>query len=80
MPSRSHRANTVLVGFARALAYEEKEDYERAMDDSSVALKLTPNEADALFLRSLGRTRKGDKAGAEADMAEAKRINPNIGK
>jgi len=70
--------NVGIAFFNRALAYENKEDFERAIADFSEAIRLDPNDADALFYRSLDKGRKGDKAGADADMAAAKRINPNI--
>ena len=73
------KENVAIAFYNRALAYENKEDYERAIDDYSEAIRLNPNDADAYFYRSLDRKRKGDNAGAEADMAAAKRINPNIG-
>jgi tetratricopeptide (TPR) repeat protein len=73
------KENVAIAFYNRALAYENKEDYERAIADYSEAIRLNPNDADAYFYRSLDRKRKGDNAGAEADMAAAKRINPNIG-
>jgi len=77
--SAEAKENVAIAFYNRALAYENKEDYERAIADYSEAIRLDPNDADALFYRSLDKGRKGDKAGAEADMAAAKRINPNIG-
>jgi Tetratricopeptide repeat. len=73
------KENVAIAFYNRALAYENKEDYERAIADYSEAIRLNPNDADAYFYRSLDRKRKGDNAGAETDMAAAKRINPNIG-
>ena len=73
------KENVAIAFYNRALAYENKEDYDRAIADYSEAIRLNPNDADAYFYRSLDRKRKGDNAGAEADMAAAKRINPNIG-
>lgn len=72
--------NVAIAFYNRALAYENKEDYARAIADYDEAVRLNPNDADALLYRGLDKQRMGDKAGAEADVAAAKRINPNIGK
>lgn len=74
------KENTAIAYYNRALAYENKDDYARAIADYSEALRLNPNDADSLFYRGLDRGRIGDKAGAEADLAAARRINPNIDK
>ena len=73
------KENVAVAYFNRALAYENKEDYARAIADYSEALRLDPNDADSLFYRGLDKGRLGDKAGGEADIAAAKRINPNVG-
>lgn len=74
------KQNQAIAFFNRALAYENKDDYARAIADFSEAILLDPNDADAWFYRSLDKGRTGDKAGAEADLAAARRLNPNIGK
>jgi tetratricopeptide (TPR) repeat protein len=74
------KENVAIAFYNRALAYENKENYPRAIADYGEALRLNPNDADALLYRGLDRQRLGDKAGGEADIAAAKRINPNIGK
>ncbi len=66
--------------YNRAVAYENKDRYDLAIADYSEAIRLNPNDADFYLYRGLDRQRMGDKAGAEADIAEAKRLNPNIGK
>ena len=40
----------------------------------------TANDADFFLYRGLDKQRIGDQAGADADIAEAKRLNPNVGK
>ena len=71
--------NQAVAYYNRGLAYENKNDYTRAIADFSEAIRLDPNDAEAYFYRGLDKARIGDKAGSEADIAEAKRINPNIG-
>lgn len=62
----------------RGIAYYRKGQYERALQDFDQAIKLNPKEARLFKNRSVVREKKGDKAGAEADWAEARRIDPNI--
>ena len=74
------KENLAIAFYNRALAYESKDDYVRAIADYDEALRLNPNDADALLYRGLDKQRIGDKAGAEADITAAERINPNIRK
>jgi len=53
---------------------------EEAAREYAEAIRLNPNDADAYLYRGLDKQRTGDKAGAEADIAVAKQLNPNIGK
>lgn len=74
------KENVAIAYYNRALAYENKDDYARAVADYDEALRLNPNDGDALLYRGIDKQRLGDKAGGEADVAAAKRMNPNIGK
>jgi tetratricopeptide (TPR) repeat protein len=74
------KENLAIAFYNRALAYESKDDYVRAIADYDEAIRLNPNDADALLYRGLDKQRIGDKAGAEADITAAERINPNIRK
>ena len=64
----------------RGVAYVVKGQLDRAIHDFDQAIRLAPDFADAFYKRSLAKEQLSDKPGAEADMATAKRINPNIEK
>jgi tetratricopeptide (TPR) repeat protein len=64
----------------RGIAYSEKGQHDRAIQDYDQAIKLNPNNAAALYNRSVAKDKKSDKARAEADLAAARRIDPKIGR
>ena len=74
------KENIAIAFYNRALAFENKDDYTHAIADYTDALRINPNDADALLYRGLDKKRLGDKHGGEADIEAAKQINPNIGK
>ncbi len=71
--------NLSIAYYNRALAYENLDDYPKAIADYSEAITLDPTDADAFLYRGIDRIRTGDRIGGEADIAAAKRIDPNIG-
>jgi len=74
------KENEAIAFYNRALAYENKEKYDLAIADLTEAIRLNPKDADFFLYRGIDKQRIGDQAGADADMAEAKRLNPNFGK
>jgi len=48
--------------------------------DFDQAIRLDPSDADNFYERSLVKAKKGDKEGEVADLAAARRIDPNIGR
>ncbi len=74
------KENKAIAFYNRALAYENKEKYDLAIADFTEAIRIDPNDADFFLNRGIDKQRIGDKAGSDADIAEAKRLNPNVGK
>lgn len=58
--------------------YITSRDYSRAEDVISRVLAVNPDDAEAYLLRSKARDGLGNTAGAQADRARAKEINPNL--
>jgi tetratricopeptide (TPR) repeat protein len=72
--------NRAVAYYNRALAYENLDKFKEAIADFTRAIALNPEDADSYLYRGIDRTRIGDKAGGDADIETAKRINPNIGR
>ena len=63
----------------RGEAYFFQKKYPLAKRDLDVALQLGPRNARALYFRAQTKEKMGDNAGAGADLAAARAINPKIG-
>jgi tetratricopeptide (TPR) repeat protein len=74
------KENTAVAYYNRALAYENLDKFNEAIADFTRAIALDPENAEAYLYRGIDKTRIGDKAGGNADIETAKRINPNIGR
>jgi tetratricopeptide (TPR) repeat protein len=51
---------------------------DRAIADYDAALRIEPNHSHALYGRGLAKRKKGDHAGAEADLAAARTMSPRV--
>jgi tetratricopeptide (TPR) repeat protein len=71
--------NLALVLSNRGSAYTAKKDYDRAIADYNQAIQLNPNNAAALYWRGKAKQLKGDITDGDADIATARKINPNVG-
>lgn len=61
---------------SRALVYFRMNRFDDALADIGAVLEVEPNMASSLFLRGVIRGRKGDAAGARADIAAAQTMAP----
>jgi tetratricopeptide (TPR) repeat protein len=62
----------------RALVQLKRGAFNRAITDSNAALKLDPKDANSLYGRGQAKLKNGDIAGGNADIANAKTIDPGI--
>ena len=53
-------------------------DLDASIADFNAALALNPRLANSLYGRGIAKRRKGDLAGAEADLAAAKAMHPGV--
>ncbi len=53
-------------------------DVDQSILDYDAALDLNPKFAAALYGRGLAKQKKGDRAGADADLTAAKALRPDI--
>jgi tetratricopeptide (TPR) repeat protein len=63
----------------RAIARIRMGDYDKAIADCNDALKLSPKNANAFYIRAVAESKKNKKAESDADLASARAIAPKIG-
>jgi tetratricopeptide (TPR) repeat protein len=63
---------------SRAFVYLKLGEFDLAISDYEVSLRLEPKSPHSLYGRGYARQKKGDAAGAAADIAAAKAIQPDI--
>jgi tetratricopeptide (TPR) repeat protein len=64
---------------ARAGVYYDTAEYERAVSYYNEAIRLNPRSADSLYWRGKSKEKIGDTQSANADIAAARAIDPNVG-
>ncbi|WP_083741927.1 tetratricopeptide repeat protein [Bradyrhizobium mercantei] len=65
-----------LIG--RGIVYLATGKYDSAVAEFDHALRLQPASAAALYWRGIAKRQQGDVAAGEADIAAAKKLNPNV--
>ena len=60
------------------LAFLRQGQFDQAIGDFDLALKLRPTLASALYGRGLAKLKKGENASGEVDVSAAKAIKPNV--
>jgi tetratricopeptide (TPR) repeat protein len=64
--------------YNRGLVYEEKGEYQRAVDEFTLVLQLAPRDPLVLFRRGEALLKTGNVGAANADIAAARTIKPDI--
>jgi tetratricopeptide (TPR) repeat protein len=60
--------------------YRERNELDRAMAEYDTSIRMNPEYILAYYNRGLVKRAKGDSSGADADIAVARKVNPNIGR
>ncbi len=61
----------------RGLAYYNKKNYDRAIEDYNQVIRLAPNDTDSFYRRGLSYFEKNDYSRAIQDFDEAIKLNPD---
>ena len=69
-----------LALYGRAITYSNSAQYELAIADYDAVLRLEPGWAEALYGRGIAKTKKGDAAGGQADIAKATQMDADAAK
>ena len=77
---KNSRHNLAVVHYSRGYEFLAKTDDKRALADFEVSWKTDPSYTQALYARGLAKKRLGDEKAGDADMAQAKKIDPKLGK
>ncbi|HEX3499368.1 MAG TPA: hypothetical protein VHT04_08580, partial [Stellaceae bacterium] len=72
------RAGDAATLDSRAFVHLMMRNPDLALADYNTAMTSDPKLAHSLYGRGIAKRMKGDQAGANADLAEAKRIDPEI--
>jgi tetratricopeptide (TPR) repeat protein len=72
--------NNATAFFARGAAYQAQSENARAIQDYSEAIRLAPRFAAAIYLRGSVKKLMGDVKAGDADIAQARKIDPVVGK
>jgi tetratricopeptide (TPR) repeat protein len=69
-----------MTAYNRGTANAGRRQWEQAIRDYDRAISLAPKFALALYGRGVAKEQLGDRDGAEADVAAARQIDPEVGK
>jgi tetratricopeptide (TPR) repeat protein len=69
-----------LALYGRAITYSNSAQYELAIADYDAVLRLEPGWSEALYGRGIAKTKKGDAAGGQADIAKATQMDADAAK
>lgn len=70
--------DNALIVVGRGIAHIGMKEFDRALGDFEQAVRMQPSLAAGLYWRGITRQLRGDAAAGDADIAAAKRIDPDI--